>query len=611
MHLNPLLPATALAATTALATATGAAAPSDHSAIRNPQSAFPNIVLIISDQMSARALPIYGNAGDAIQTPNMARLAREGATFDNSICTAPYCSPTRSSLVTGRYPVSTGIITNVEINKGNGPLNPKETLTEAILFDKGYATGHFGKWHLGVINSWPCYADKANARDIYDRTYFGGFDAMRAALHPTPAPAKPGEVLITPNPKQNRGYGIYQPQFMHDKLTNAPEDMRRQIESFGRLGTPPELYNWTLVTKNGTDFIRAHKDAPFMVTISIGPPHPEWAIPDPWYSRVDPAKIPLTPSAFTHPERYLGNHGYKLGQYLGEQGTREKMRCYYAMIAFVDDMVGRVLQTLDDCGIAQNTLVVFISDHGDPIATQGFLYDKTIPDFLEEQLRVPTLMRLPGVIPAGKKIETTFSSIDLAPTLRDYTGVADAPTAYPVQGRTFRPLLEGREKDDATNIGFAVSQRQEARSIRGEIDGKIYIYSKMFSVPAAGTPKAAPADANAPAKPLLNAKGKPKTGVKAAAKAKAGPAINAHGKTNPGSSYEQLFNLTDDPWQLKNEIDNPAYAAIKARLQSEFNKYADRAGDRHIEDLPAKGLATWGNFRNVPPDKTAAGDDDE
>ena len=602
MNLNPLLPATAAATLSALQPFGPSALCSD--------APRPNIVLIISDQMSARALPIYGCGADAIQTPNMARLAREGATFDNSICTAPYCSPTRSSLVTGRYPVSTGIITNVEANKGNGPLNPKETLTESLLHDKGYVTGHFGKWHLGVINSWPCYADKANARDIYDRTYFGAFDTMRAALHPTPAPAKPGEVLVTPNPKQNRGYGIYQPQFMRDKLANAPQDMKKQLASFGRLGTPPELYNWTLVTKNGTDFIQAHKDAPFMVTISIGPPHPEWAIPDPWYSRVDPAKIPLTPSAFTHPDRYLGNHGYKLGQYLGEDGTREKMRCYYAMIAFVDDMIGRILKTLDDNNLADNTLVVFISDHGDPIATQGFLYDKTIPDFLEEQLRVPTLMRLPGVIPAGKKIETTFSSIDLAPTLRDYTRVNDAPTAYPVQGRTFRPLLEGREKDDPANIGFAVSQRQEARSIRGQIDGKIYIYSKMFNIPPAGTPKATP-DAAAPAAPALNAKGKPKTGAKAAAKAKSAPAINAHGKTSPGASYEQLFNLTDDPWQMKNEIDNPAYAAIKTRLQTEYNAYADRAGDRHIEDLPAKGLATWGNFRNTPVDKNAGGDDDE
>jgi len=145
------------------------------------------------------------------------------------------------------------------------------------------------------------------------------------------------------------------------------------------------------------------------------------------------------------------------------------MRCYYAMITFIDDMLGRILQTLDDTGIADNTLVLFISDHGDPLNTQGMLYGKTIPDFLEEQLRVPTLMRYPGHIPPGKKIETTFSSIDLAPTIRDYTGVDKGPA----QGRTFRTLLESKTQD--TPSGFAVSQRQEARAIRGYIDGKLIL----------------------------------------------------------------------------------------------------------------------------------------
>ena len=572
--MNPLLPATAAAAVSALQPFSPSALCSD--------APRPNVVIIISDQMSARALPMYGNP--ALQTPNIDRLAREGATFDNSICTAPYCSPTRSSIVTGRYPVSTGIITNVALSKGNGPLNPKETLTESLLFDKGYATAHFGKWHLGNLNSWPCYADKKNARDIYDKTYFGGFAQMRAAKHPTPPPAKDGEVLV--NRKQDEGYGLFQTKYMADKTEKAPQELRKDVRSFGRLGVPSEEYNWTLVAKNGTDFIQAHKDAPFMVTISLGPPHPEFQIPDPWYSRVDPAKIQFPPSSYLHPENYANTRVYKVGQYIGEEGSREKMRCYYGMVAFIDDMVGRILKTLDDCGIADNTLVVFISDHGDPLGTHGFLYGKSIPDFLEEGLRVPTFMRLPGKIPAGKKIETTFSTVDLAPTIRDYAGVSDIHADRPPQGRSFRPLLEGKENLD-NGIGFAVSQREQARCVRGEIDGKIYIYSKMFNVSGGNT----------------SANGNPKAGPKAAAKASAKSATK--GRARAGSFYEELFNLTDDPGQLKNVIADPAYAKIKARLMTEFNKYADIAGDRHIEDLPAKGLVPGGNFRSLVPDPNA------
>jgi len=539
--------------------------------------------------MSARALPIYGN--HTIDTPNMDRLVREGAVFDNSICTAPYCSPTRSSIITGRYPVSTGIITNVALSKGNGAPSPKEILTESLLFEKGYATGHFGKWHLGNLNSWPCYADKKNARDMFDRSYFAGFSSLRASNHPAAAPAKPGEVLA--KPKAEDGYGFYQTKYLYDKMQNAPQDVKKTVATIGRLGTPPDLYNWTLVTKDGTDFIRAHKDAPFMVTISVSPPHPDFQIPDPWYSRVDPAKIQFNPSSYLHPERYFNTRVYKVGQYIGEEGTREKMRCYYAMICFVDDMIGRVLKTLDDCGIADNTLVVLISDHGDPLGSHGFLYGKSIPDFLEEHLRVPTLMRLPGRIPAGKRIATTFSTVDLAPTIRDYAGVTTPPSDRPVQGRTFRPLLEGTEKDDAGNIGFAVSQRQEARCVRGEIDGKIYIYAKMFNL--ARNAK------DADAAPKTNAKGKGKSGAKSGAKS----------KTGDGPFYEELYNLTDDPWQLKDLIADPAYAPIKARLQLEYNKYAAIAGDRRIEDLPSKGLVPGGNFHNMTPDPTADDGDDE
>ena len=504
-----------------------------------------NVVLIISDQMSARILPLYGN--NTIETPNIDRLAREGVTFDNSICAVPFSSPTRSSFVTGLYPIATTIITNVEPGKGNGPLDVNMPITESILFDKGYLTGHFGKWHLGPINTWACYADKKYARDIYDRSYFGGFAEKRAAMHPTPAPARKGEALT--NAKTDQGFGLYQTQYAHDKFKNGPAEMKKLLGTYGRLGTPAEMFDWTCAAKDGTDFIKANKERRFMLTVSLGPPHPDYVAPDPWYSNVDPSNITLPPSSYIHPERYRNNLNYLTGQYLGEEGTKEKMRCYYAQTLFIDDMVGRILNTLDETGLADNTIVVFISDHGDPLSTQGMLYGKTIEDFLEEQLRVPTLMRLPGVIPAGKRIKASFSSVDLAPTMRDYLGINTIPT----QGRSFRGIIDGKEKDE---IGFAVCQRMEARSIRGEVDGKIYIYNKMF-----------------------NTKGKNKT------------------------YYEQLWNITDDPYQMVDLIDNSKYDAVKKRLKAEYNKYADKNGDRRIEDLPGKGLVTWGNFRNVEPSK--------
>jgi len=218
------------------------------------------------------------------------------------------------------------------------------------------------------------------------------------------------------------------------------------------------------------------------------------------------------------------------------------MRSYYAQILYMDDMLGRVLKALDDLKLTDKTLVVFTSDHGDPIASHGMIFDKLLQNFIEELILTPTFMRLPGVIPAGRKVQAHLNSVDYAPTILDYLG---KPIPQAMEGVSLKPVLDGKKKDE---VGFTIATRQYARMVRGEIDGKIYSYCKMFLV-----------------------------------------------KQNRVTG-EELYNITDDYYQRVNQINNPDYKAIKERLIAEYDKYADRIADHRMADLPSKGLPTTGNI---------------
>ncbi|GHU99727.1 iduronate-2-sulfatase [Bacteroidia bacterium] len=501
----------------------------------------PNVIFFMCDQMSAMALPQYGN--DFLKTPNIDRLAREGVTFMNSICVVPFSSPSRASFLTGLYPNTHGIISNVDRKVDSG-LDPKFPSTEMVLDHAGYETAFFGKWHMGDISTYPCYVGKPNEADAYVR-----YSQIREAMNPAAASARKGEVLASA--KAYHGFGFYQTEYMYEKARNGKPEYKGELSSIGRKGVPVEADGFTLTVMDGIDFIKAKRNKPFMATISISPPHAPFAASNPFYDMVDPAKIPLSPTAYDKDTYYNNNRNYILGQYLGEEGTREKMRCYYAEILFVDEMLGRVLKALDDSGLADNTIVLFTSDHGDPLSSHGFLYGKTIDGFIEELVRTPALIRLPGKANAGKKIRAHFNTVDVAPTLLDYAG---QPIPETMQGRSFKPIIEGREKD---NTGFGYTMRLFARHIRGEVDGKIYSYSKVF------------------------------TGF------------------DEKKVREELYNVTDDRYQQKDLIGDPQYASVAAVMKTEFNKFADRNGDYHIEDFPSKGAYNMGNFNKPAKAGTA------
>ena len=174
-----------------------------------------------------------------------------------------------------------------------------------------------------------------------------------------------------------------------------------------------------------------------MITASWSPPHDLWVIPEPYYSMVDRGKIEI-PGTFEMPEWDRRGPSKRLGEVMGPEGIREYMAIYHGMVKYIDDQVGRVLGKLDALGLAENTLVLFTTDHGDMVGAHGCI-GKSIFSFYDDLVRIPLLMRLPGRIPPGRVVSNPVSQIDVMPTILDYVGGQEPETLH---GASLRPLID-------------------------------------------------------------------------------------------------------------------------------------------------------------------------
>jgi len=470
-----------------------------------------NVLVLMMDQHHHAAMSCAGNP--VIKTPNIDRLAREGVRFSNAVCATPYCSPTRASLVTGRWPHSTGIVVNC--TPGAPALTTGDDTTEDILFDKGYATEQIGKWHLGAKSDFRCYESSLSMRDRM-RAHR---DFLRSKRF-TPSPPRDGEKLL-------EKAGVYTTPWNHatwEKYHAAPAGKRKgqDLMAIGRQAMPAEWELWGQMASDAVEWLQKNRTHSFMLTYSAGPPHALWTAPDPWYSMYDPATVPV-PKTLTDPipQAYTRSGPARKGHFLGEKGFREMIRCYYAQVTMIDTYIGRILDALDETGLAKNTLVIYISDHGDMQGLHGGMLGKSLPAFYEEIVRVPMMMRLPGVIPAGKVVKAHANSVDLCPTILDYLG-ANVPKT--VQGQSLRPVIEGRRRDE---VGYGFSERPGGRMIRAEG----WKYCLFFS---------------------------------------------------KNSKREELYDLRHDPTETRNLADDAQYAEQKSRLRQALVQHMVKTTDNAL-----------------------------
>jgi arylsulfatase A-like enzyme len=344
----------------------------------------PNVLLIVTDDQGYGDLGFHGNP--QIKTPRLDALARESARF-RSFYVSPVCSPTRASLMTGRYAYRTGV---VDTFRGRSMMHPDEVTLAEMLASTGYRTGIFGKWHLG---------DNAPLRPIDQ-----GF--QEALVH------RGGGIGQVSDPP---GTSDFDPILMH----NGREERTQ--------GYCSDVY-----TEAAVKFIEADRSKPFFAYVAFNAPHEPLQVPD----------RDLEPYRGLKPYRGEPGVGHPLPANLPAEITSR----VYAMVSNLDANVGRLLDRLDSLGLARETIVVFLTDNGpqQPRFNAGMLGRKG--SVHEGGIRVPCFVRWPGVIEPGRVIEKIAGAIDLTPTLMDACN-GTKPISVAFDGRSLLPLLKGEPVD--------------------------------------------------------------------------------------------------------------------------------------------------------------------
>lgn len=409
----------------------------------------PNILLIMTDQQAWDAVGYSGNK--QIITPNLDRLAAEGVNFSHAVTPCPVCVPARTSILTGRLTESTTIRENRDAKTGECYY---PTFDE-ILVKRGYKSEYAGKFH----------APEHMAR-IYMNPPVEGMSGTEPIMRWEPLyvkhlretvdkrPLEKGELYETTFYGGTIPYKLDPPdryyKYMDSGVIPEHEGETRlsQADIHGVLDLPAE---YTITAAQGQQTIEALerlKDEQFILTSSFHCPHVPITPSEP-YASMYKAKDMLTHASI---EDTRENSPYRPGEIITPYNDREKVQYmvanYYAFVTEIDDWVGKILDKLEALNLTENTLVIFVSDHGEMLGAHGM---RGKFNFYEESVRVPFLVSFPGRIKQAQTIDTPVSILNIYPTILDYAGLTNIPT----DGYSLKGLMEGNE---AAKYNFAVSE---------------------------------------------------------------------------------------------------------------------------------------------------------
>ena len=429
----------------------------------------PNVILIMTDQHRADAL---GCAGDPIiQTPNIDALAQGGVHFTNAYVQCPVCMASRAAIHTGRYPRSLRM-------PSMGILPPEETTIAETLRRNGYATGMFGKLHftpmgftrLNLNSEVPLDVDRflgptgidspwsrRAAQDPMKKSY--GFDetiGVEDSLwghwldwleKESPEHAKYAQTENWRASRSELKYG-----------ENARRMFHPDVSDFFDSRMPAELSASRFIVDRSIDYIRRNAHRPFFVHCSFVDPHHPFNAPEPFSRMYDPADMPLPPAAdlstFPGPLRGVASDKIEQMQNFPDELLQWAQANYYGMISNIDDCIGRLISTLDELGLRENTLILFTADHGDHVGGRHRMIYKSPPLF-DDIMRVPFIINGPGAggqggIAAGNQVDGLVQEIDIYPTLMSLLGL---PIHGGVQGHDLTPLFTGGQTVSNENAG--------------------------------------------------------------------------------------------------------------------------------------------------------------
>lgn len=396
-----------------------------------------NILWICTDQQRWDTVSFLGHAG--ARTPGIDRLAASGTAFDRAYCQSPICTPSRASFLSGKYPIAHRVQRN-----GNAECPDTLRLVPRLFRDAGYRTGLIGKLHLsraqGVVERRP-------ADDGYEEFYWSHH----------------------PDPDWPEGHDY------HDWLTGRGVDAKAIYDPERTIGpgVAAEDHQTTWAGERAESFIRRHAGQPWFLSIYLFDPHPPFDPPASHLARFDRAEMPapiFAESDLAHQARLFevdsqvrvavdprrgdpdsplyeppgprpagANHDTPPETYDGKLVRA----CYHAMIALIDEMVSKLVAVLDETGQRQDTLVLFMSDHGELLGDHGLIYKGA--RFYEGLVRVPMIFSWPGRVREGVVSEALVELVDIPQTLLQAAGL---PEGEGMQGKSLWPLLTGEVPAD-------------------------------------------------------------------------------------------------------------------------------------------------------------------
>ncbi len=479
-------------------------------------NARPNILIFMTDQEQGAVV----SPDHPCRTPHADRLAREGIRFSQVYTTTAHCCPSRATFMTGLYPSRHGIYNNVLNDAAmHTSLRPGVVTLGEALRAAGYELAWSGKWHVCADEGpqdrgWRVY----HATSVRGEHHGVRWERYRElAQEPEDdAPRRPGE-LLRPGWGRYRLYGTAAPNPASDPFN--PGDLltvRKGLEALGDL---------------------ARQDKPWCLYIGTVGPHDPYIVPE-YYARMyDPADVPLPPnfqdSLADKPRVYQRQRRF-WGQ-MSEEEYRQAIAHYWGYCTMQDDLLGMILEALEATGQAENTLVLFISDHGDYAGAHG-LFLKGVAAF-DECYHIPCIMRWPkGIARPGRVVEDFVTLADFAPTFAELTG-ASLPQ---VSGASLAPFLHGERPaswPDALYTQFnGVELYYSQRAVRTR-EWK-YVYN--------------------------------------------------------GFDFDELYHLTDDPHCLRNLAEDPRYRPVIEDLCRRMWRKGYEERDIDCNPYPTVSLAPFG-----------------
>jgi arylsulfatase A-like enzyme len=476
----------------------------------------PNILIVMNDQEWGGVL----DPDHPCRTPHADRLAAEGLRFSQTYTTTAHCCPSRATFMTGLYPSRHGIYNNV-LNQAalHESLYDGVTTFSEALGEAGYALGFAGKWHVSATESpadrgWTEYHASAVKGEMHGLRW-ERFRAM--AQEPEGDAAREKGELLRPGWGRYRLYGTREANPEYDPF--HPHDLdavRAGIRALNDL---------------------AAGDKPWCLFVGPVGPHDPYVIPEYYATMYDPADVELPPSYYDNlldkPRVYQRQRRF-WGQ-MSEQEYREAIAHYWGFCTMQDDLLGMVLDALDATGQAENTVVIFTSDHGDYAGAHG-LFMKGVAAF-DECYHVPCVVRWPrGIANPGRTVGEFVTLADFAPTFAELAGATLPETT----GQSMVPFFRGEAPAEWPDAVYS------------QFNGVELYYSQRFVRTKEW-------------KYVYN-----------------------------GFDFDELYNLQDDPHCLRNLAEDPRFRPVVEEMCARMWRFGYLQDDIFCNPYPTVSLAPYG-----------------